>query len=230
MERERMSLFLSGRRYYCEWRERRVYEQSYHRFKNYTMIPLPNYVDTLRLAKRVTSIEGCVVQCGVWKGGMAAGLVTILGTKRDYFLFDSFEGLPEAKAIDGQAALQWQHNTQSADYHDNCSASPAFAERVMKLSGAEKYHLIKGWFNETLSRNRPKVPIAFLHLDADWYDSMTECLEQLFDSVAVGGLVVLDDYYYWDGTSRALHDFLSRRSAVERIRHIGEICFLQKTS
>jgi O-methyltransferase len=170
------------------------------------------------------------VQCGVWRGGMAAGLVSVLGTKREYLLYDSFEGLPKAKEIDGRAALEWQSNTQSPDFHDNCSALPEFADRAMTLAGAGNYHLIKGWFDQTLVQNRPRNPIAFLHLDADWYDSITVCLEQLFDRVAAGGLIVLDDYYTWDGCSRALHDFLSRRSALERVRNHGDICFLQKLS
>jgi hypothetical protein len=54
------------------------------------------------------------------------------------------------------------------------------------------------------------------------------CLESLFDHVAPKGLIVLDDYYAWDGCSRALHDFLSRRTAVERIRNHGEICVVEK--
>jgi O-methyltransferase len=98
----------------------------------------------------------------------------------------------------------------------------------MTISGAEKFHLIKGWFDETLVRNKPRGPIAFLHLDADWYESTTICLEQLFNIVAVGGIIALDDYFMWDGCSRALHDFLSRRSAVERIRNLGNVCYLQK--
>ena len=117
---------------------------------------------------------------------------------------------------------------EGPNYFDNCAASEHFAERAMKLAGSEKLHLIKGWFAETLVRSTPGQPIAFLHLDADWYDSTMTCLQQLFDHVTVGGLVVLDDYHVWDGCSRAVHDFLSRRSARERIRSLGNLCFLRK--
>ncbi len=218
----------TARRHYETWRDKLQYRKSYNRFRNDTMVPDGNFVNTLRLAKRSSAIEGCVVECGVWKGGLAAGLVSVFGTKREYFLYDSFSGLPKAKEIDGSAALEWQSNTQAPGYFDNCSAPPEFAEAAMQLAGAEKYHLVKGWFEQTLSKNKPNVPIAFLHLDADWYDSMMVCLEQLFDCVAVGGYIVLDDYYIWDGCSRALHDFLSRRSALERVRNLGEICYLEK--
>ena len=35
-----------------------------------------------------------------------------------------------------------------------------------------------------------------------------------------GGVVILDDYYAWDGCARATHDFLSRHDLPYRIRDI----------
>jgi hypothetical protein len=188
------------------------------------------YVDNMRLAERVrkAELQGCVVECGVWRGGMIAGLATLLGADRDYFLFDSFEGLPPAKQVDGKNALCWQANTGAAEYFDNCTASPEFAGEAMRIAGARSFSLLKGWFNETLPKFKPPSPIALLRLDGDWYESTMVCLVHLFDEVAPGGIVILDDYYTWDGCSRALHDFLSKRSAVERVRSLGNVCFLEK--
>jgi hypothetical protein len=42
-------------------------------------------------------------------------------------------------------------------------------------------------------------------------------LRHLFDQVADGGIILIDDYYHWEGCSRAVHDFLSERKATERI-------------
>lgn len=187
-------------------------------------------MDNLRLARRVSNVDGCVVECGVWRGGMTAALVSVLGAHRKYFLFDSFEGLPPAKPVDGAAALRWQRDTQSAGYYDNCSAGEEFARRAMMLSGAASFYLIKGWFEKTLSDFSPPEPIALLRLDGDWYDSTLVCLERLFEHVAPGGMIILDDYYTWDGCSRALHDFLSRHSAVERIQNLGGVCYIEKAA
>lgn len=192
------------------------------------MIPRDAYVDNLFLARKVRHIPGCVVECGVWRGGMSAGLVSVLGAQREYFLFDSFEGLPPAEEIDGKAALNWQQQKEAPTYFDNCSASPDFAECAMTRSGVKSFHLVKGWFKDTLPGFTPPEPIALLRLDGDWYDSTIVCLELLFKYVAPGGLIVLDDYYAWDGCARALHDFLSRHSAVERIRNLSNVCYLQK--
>jgi O-methyltransferase len=210
-----------------QYRQRQL-SQIYEEFRDFTMVSPETYVDNLRLAQRTRDIEGCVIECGVWRGGMIAGIARVLGAGRDYYLFDSFEGLPPAREIDGAAALKWQRDTTGRNYHDNCSAGPQFAEIAMQRASAVSFHLIKGWFDKTLPGFRPRQSIALLRLDADWYDSTMVCLDALFDHMAPGGLIILDDYYTWDGCSRALHDFLSRRSATERIRNLGEICYLQK--
>lgn len=200
----------------------------YHRFREFTMIPREMYINNLILAETVRGIPGCVVECGVWRGGMSAGLASVLGPSRDYFLFDSFDGLPPAKDIDGKAALEWQSKTEAPGYYDNCAAPPEFARRAMNLAGAASFELVAGWFHETLPGKVLSEPIALLRLDGDWYESTMVCLEHLFDRVTPGGLIILDDYYAWDGCSRALHDFLSRRSAVERVRNLGNFCYLEK--
>jgi O-methyltransferase len=204
------------------------YRRLWKKFSEFTMIPTSGYISTLVLAEQSKTIQGCVVECGVWKGGMAAGLVAVLGTDREYFLLDSFKGLPPVKEIDGPAAMRWQSATHAPTYFNNCAAPAEFADQAMKLAGANRYRLVKGWFDDTLSAFDCNQPIAFLHLDADWYDSTMACLRRFFDQVSEGGVIVLDDYYVWDGCSRALHDFLSSRSAVERISSLGNVCYLKK--
>jgi hypothetical protein len=206
----------------------RRYRRIYEKFREFTMISRETYVNNLSLASMVAAVPGCVVECGVWRGGMSAGLATILGANRKYFLFDSFEGLPPAKEIDGSAALSWQLNKESPMYHDNCTAGEEFAGRAMTLSGARSFQLVKGWFDQTLPSSHLPEPIALLRLDGDWYDSTMVCLNSLFDLVAPNGLIILDDYHTWDGCSRALHDFLSQHSAVERIHSLDNICYLRK--
>ena len=42
------------------------------------------------------------------------------------------------------------------------------------------------------------------------------------------GLVILNDYYHWEGCTKALHDFLSRTHSAARIRVLDEVCYLVK--
>jgi O-methyltransferase len=200
----------------------------YRRFKPFTMMAPETFVDNLRLARRIRTLYGCVVECGVWRGGMSAGIATILGPSRKYFLLDSFEGLPPAQPVDGPAAAKWQQARDAPTFYNNCSASPECAREAMNIAGATDFQLVKGWFSDTIPSFRLSEPIALLRLDGDWYDSTIVCLEGLFDQVVPGGLIIVDDYYAWDGCSRAVHDFLSRRAATERIRLLGNVCYLVK--
>jgi O-methyltransferase len=102
------------------------------------MIPSATYKGNLDLCEKYCHIEGAIVECGVWRGGMIAGIAEILGSTRNYYLCDSFEGLPPAKQIDGEAALQWQRETNSPIYFDNCKAEIDFATKAMQISPAGK--------------------------------------------------------------------------------------------
>jgi len=200
------------------------------KYQAFSMVPRDRFVDTLMLAASIR-IPGCVVECGVWKGGVIAGIADVLGPGRTYYLFDSFEGLPPAQAIDGPAALRWQSDTESPYYFDNCTADAEFARTAMSRSPAERVVIAKGWFQDTLSGFVPDQPIAFLHLDADWYDSTMQCLNALYDHVAIGGVIVIDDYYAWDGCSRAVHEFLASHQRPERIQQTPRgTCYLTKVA
>jgi hypothetical protein len=91
--------------------------------------------------------------------------------------------------------------------------------------------MIKGWFSETLNNLRLEEGIAILRLDGDWYESTMECLTALYPKVNCGGLIIIDDYYVWDGCARAVHDYLSEKNLPIRIRqHISGVCFMVKPS
>ena len=199
----------------------------YGKYREFTMAPRGQFVRNMAIADSRRHVKGCVVECGVWRGGMSAGMAEILGPGREYFLFDSFEGLPPATAEDGSYAKVWQQETGGETYYDNCRAPIEYAERAMRLSGVPNYKLVKGWFENTLPKFEPPAPIAVLRLDGDWYESTLVALESLFGHLAPDGIVILDDYYTWEGCSRAVHDFLSRHQLAARLREKYGICVIE---
>lgn len=203
-----------GAQYTSRWP---LYEWIYYRYRHFTMIPREKFITNLDICTRFAPRAGCIVECGVWRGGMSAGMADAL-PGREHFLFDSFEGLPPVQAIDGPAAIAYQSNISDPKYFDNCRAERSFAERCMKMSKARKFHLRQGWFSETVRDFLAPEPIAVLRLDGDWYESTTQCLVGLYPHVVAGGLVIIDDYYTWDGCARAVHDFLSTSKSTARLR------------
>ena len=191
------------------------YSELYFKNKKYTMIDEKTFINNLKIAEKAKKIEGDIVECGVWRGGMIAGIAELLGAKSKYFLYDSFEGLPEAKAIDGQSALNWQNDVKGDYYFDNCKAEINYANEAMSKTGVD-FELIKGWFENTVPTNKHDS-ISLLRLDADWYDSTKICLEHLFPKVVKDGIIIIDDYYVWEGCTKAVHDYLSEIKSSSRI-------------
>ena len=205
-----------------ELRFRRIYRK----YKDATMISKRVYIGNLHLATHAAKVRGSIVECGTWRGGMIAGIADVLGSGRRYYLFDSFEGLPPAQEVDGAAALAWQSNTTSPDYYDNCTASEEEARGVMSRSAAKDYQIIKGWFEDTLPKMKLQEPVALLRLDADWYES-TKCILDNFGScVAPGGMILVDDYYLWEGCTQAVNEFAASKKWRIRQSHYAGCCYI----
>jgi DNA-binding LacI/PurR family transcriptional regulator len=51
--------------------------------------------------------------------------------------------------------------------------------------------------------------IALLRLDTDWYESTRHELMHLYDRVTPGGVIIIDDYDYWEGSRQAVDEFIA---------------------
>jgi O-methyltransferase len=149
---------------------------------------------------------------------------------RRVWLFDSFEGLPPPQEIDGPGAAQYAAETDSPRYFDNCRAAVEEVRATARQLGVEdRTEIVPGWFDETLPASREAIgQIALLRLDCDWYESVRLCLEALYDQVSPGGLVIVDDYYTWDGCTIAVHEFLAQRELPHRVHEAAGVAIIRK--
>lgn len=200
----------------------------------YTMVPDSGVEFLIHSVKQVLdkNIPGDFIECGVWKGGCAAAMeLTSIAlqpnSKRQTHLFDSFQGLPPVQPIDGPMAAQWQASVDGPIYYDNCTASLAtVVQNFVQLGiSSQKVKYYPGWFEDTIpefARNHPNFQIAILRLDGDWYTSTKVCLENLYPLVSEKGIIIIDDYYAWDGCALAVHEFLAEHKLNHRIRSIPD--------
>lgn len=70
--------------------------------------------------------------------------------------------------------------------------------------------LIEGDVLETLVKTQ-NIPgkISVLRLDTDWYESTKKELEVLYPKLAVGGVLMIDDYGYWGGAKKAVDEYFA---------------------
>lgn len=170
------------------------------------------YLDRYRIA-------GDLVECGTFRGG-AVGMMALAHRAsrpepvRRLHLFDSFQGLPAPRAdVDGDDAVKFAGRASEslvATGLISCSVDvprKLLEERLQYQRTLIQYHI--GWFQDTLPRDAGSIgEIALLRLDGDWYESTRVCLEYLYSKVAKNGVIVIDDYGYWEGCRRAVDEFL----------------------
>lgn len=165
------------------------------------------------------NIPGVVVECGVYRGGTSIAM--ILAQKQRFgeirkpvYSMDSFQGLPPVKDKDGLHAADFSAGRWGQQWK-NFSASLEEVKANFANAGLEpdEAHFVEGWFRDTapdMARKLADVGISVLRLDGDLYESTMECLDNLVPIVPIGGMIIVDDYYTFDGCTRAVHDFLSR--------------------
>jgi O-methyltransferase len=182
----------------------------------YTMCDLDALRSISRLASYVTEkqITGDLVECGVCNGGTAALIASLAnGNARKLWLYDSFEGMPETKEIDGEDAKQWV---------GKCVGQVEIVYQALNTVNFPNDRVIlkKGWFDETFKQPLPDR-ISFLNIDADWYASVSLCLETFYDRVVDGGVILLDDFGYWEGCREAYYDFCGARKLKPLLERAG---------
>jgi O-methyltransferase len=181
-------------------------------------------------------IPGSIVECGVWRGGsmMAAALALLdaSDTRRDLYLFDTFEGMSAPTAadvsIDGKAASTLLEAPRSTAADSAwCYATLPDVQAGLASTGypAERMHFVRGRVEDTLPGRAP-ASIALLRLDTDWYESTRHELEHLYPRLAPAGVLIIDDYGHWDGCRKAVDEYFGTqniRLLLNRVDYTGRI-------
>jgi O-methyltransferase len=202
----------------------------------YTMTTPPRLYALIQAVEYVVArdVPGALVECGVWRGGsMMAAALTLLRrgvTDRDLYLFDTFSGMTAPTDVDRKpsgerAADLLETEERDADVWAIASLDEV-REAVLAIGyPAERIHFVQGPVEETLPGDAPDE-IAFLRLDTDWYESTKHELVHLYPRLARGGVLILDDYGFWQGARRAVDEYFGEHSEpllLNRIDHTGRI-------
>lgn len=161
------------------------------------------------MLESVRNVDGDIVECG-FSIGHGALLFSLLGehigVNRTYYGFDSFEGFPDPVAMDESTPIKgrgfWANppDTVLKVLRDGRLSEDTIQNRI---------RLVKGWFDKTIPSYEGKI--AFLHLDCDLYESYKLTLEQLYDKVQPGGVILFDEYKddRWPGATKAIDEFFA---------------------
>lgn len=179
-------------------------------------------------------VPGAIVECGVWRGGSSMAMALALQERgaadREMYLFDTYEGMSapteEDKDLRGVAAKGTFERTQTGeDRAAWCIADVNDVQINLARTGygGGLLHFVKGKVEETLPAQAP-AQIAVLRLDTDWYESTRHEMETLYPRLVPGGVLIIDDYGHWQGSRRAVDEYLAAHGVtllLNRIDYTG---------
>jgi hypothetical protein len=176
--------------------------------KHQSLLPIPNWhwnLDTaLWAAWQCRDVPGDFVELGVFRGHTTLFLAEYLEFQtqpRRWFLYDTFEGIPEDQLNQGWAEM----NTNA--YRGKFS----FEEVRDRFAAFPNIEVIKGRVPEILDERCPER-IAFIHLDLNSAVAEIAALDRLYDRLSPGGVILMDDYCW----------------RVAREQHVAERAWFQK--
>jgi hypothetical protein len=109
-----------------------------------------------------------------------------------------------------ETLVYWKNSIIDDKTNAWCYAPLDYVKNRLNATGypQDKLHYIVGDVMETL-KDKSNIPekIAILRLDTDWYESSKYELEQMYNNVVPGGVIIFDDYYFWEGQRRATDEF-----------------------
>jgi len=159
-----------------------------------------------------TDIKGDIAELGVYKGETAKVIHNILPDKKLY-LFDSFTGLPKQvirEDCDGTV------RPQTVNF-----GSTSKNEVLKYIKGNHNIEIREGIFPET-AKDLNKNTFAFVHLDADLYQSTLDGLQFFYPLLEPGGSILIHDYNHnWEGVKKAVNEF--EITIPEQFSHVNDM-------
>ncbi len=196
---------------FSPWRTDPAFLQIFGRILPRTLVDAPRCWALYCLARQSLHVPGCFLEAGVYKGGTAALLRSVLETEpsKHLHLFDTFEGLPE---VDGSKDL-----LRRGDFNDTS------LEGVRQFVGSDRISYHKGLIPSTFTAIETES-IAFAHVDVDLFSSVLACCQFIYPRLSPGGVMVFDDYGYptCPGAREAVDAFFAGKPEIPLVNPTGQ--------
>jgi O-methyltransferase len=181
-------------------------------------------------------VPGDICEFGVAQGATSKLLASEIAPlkERNFWLFDSFEGLPAPSKED--RLIHDIFKLGSMDKYKGTMASPE-SEVLGKLASVnfprERIKVKKGWVKDSIKSGELPAQVAFAYVDFDFYEPIKDALEFLDTCMPAGGRIVVDDYgFFSEGAQLAVDQFVvaagDRYKFEMPLPFAGHFCVLSK--
>jgi O-methyltransferase len=132
---------------------------------------------------------GVVVEAGAFKGGSTAKIsLAAKIANREFFVFDSFVGIPAHKEKHGKNIFGGDAYFPEGSYFGSLEE---VKRNVEKFGDIKSCQFVKGFFSETMPGF--KSPVAVGYLDVDLASSTETCLQYLYPLLINDGVLLSQD-------------------------------------
>jgi O-methyltransferase len=172
---------------YSPWVDDVEFQEAYRRIKGNTLVDIYRCYELWDLVRQTRSVEGDVLEVGVWRGGTGALLAQAVRGEADkrVFLADTFTGVVKA----GNRDTRYKGG-------EHADTTPEIVRGLLDSFGLRNVDILEGVFPEDAGERVPKK-LAFVHCDVDVYASTKDSVEWCIPRLSVNGIMVFDDYGFW---------------------------------
>jgi len=190
---------------YCGWRQPR-FQELYAKVKGKTACTQDRLYMIHEFARSCRNLKGDFAECGVYKGGSAYLIASVLANTHEeveLHLFDTFSGFP------GMDYYPAGH--KKGDFGDTSLES---VKSYLSDFPLVTYH--QGLIPSTLETAKERM-FSFVHVDVDLYEPARDCCEFFYSRMVKNGMMLFDDYgiqCFEESIRRAVDEFF--RDKAER--------------
>ncbi|MBX9686102.1 MAG: TylF/MycF family methyltransferase [Candidatus Obscuribacterales bacterium] len=140
-------------------------------------------------------LADAISSCEAYYGPQKQSAIDARFDPKRLYLFDSFEGLPDAVSTVDLQCPHVQTGVWGAATSKALNA-PQLRSLCEKFMPGERIEIIEGWYSESMKHFAATTKFSLLHIDCDLYQSTMEVLDVLFDKelIAEGAAILFDDW------------------------------------
>jgi len=210
-----------------------------HNFTKY--VPrqkLAKFLSRYELFKKVLTVQGSIVECGVYLGG---GLMTFaqlsaifepINYQRKIIGFDTFSGFaPLSKEDTTGTSAHSKKGGLARDSYSDLEQCIELYDSNRFLSHIPKVSLVKGDIKKTVPQylvDNPHTVVSLLYLDVDVFEPTKVALENFLPRMPKGAIIAFDELNAatWPGETLAVFETIGIRNLrIERFSHDSMLSF-----
>jgi asparagine synthase (glutamine-hydrolysing) len=188
-------------------------------------------------ASRNRGSGGIFIEAGCALGGSTVVIADQRPASAPFMVFDTFEGMPPPTERDSPDVHERYRTIASGKsvgidgqkYYGYRTDLEAHVRRTLeqhvrrgKRNGIQ---LVKGLVQDTLIGDQP---VAFAHIDVDWFEPVLTCAERIFPRLEIGACMIFDDYSDYQSCRNAVDSFFASRMQQVQIDTAAGSCRVRR--